>query len=87
MKTRDQILLLDIPAGEDRQFDWCKRIKDFGANTKVVLLLHHPSRSRVTQAFLAKADAILGLPCDEPKLSQKLASVLEAAEPVEPDGD
>lgn len=82
---RDQIVLLDIPPGEDRQFDWCKRIKDFATDTRVVLLLHHPSRHRVTQAFLSKADAILGLPCGEPQLSQKLAAVLDAGDPVPSD--
>ncbi|MCA8950769.1 MAG: hypothetical protein KDE27_14800 [Planctomycetes bacterium] len=85
---RDQVVLLDIPAGEDRQFDWCKRIKDFSTTTKVVLLIHHPSRNRVTQAFLSKADAIVGLPCQEQQLSQKLAAVLEKdEEPVPSDDD
>ncbi|MCR9245019.1 MAG: hypothetical protein NXI31_08295 [bacterium] len=82
---RDQIVLLDIPAGEDKRFDWCKRIKDFAETTKVVLLLHHPSRSRVTQAFLAKADAIAGLPCQEAQLSAKLNALLNAEPSAVPD--
>jgi len=73
---RDQIVIMDVPANEDRRFDWCRRIKDLSATTKVVLLIHHASRARVTQAFLSRADAILGFPCDEQQLSQKLDQLL-----------
>lgn len=76
---RTELVLIDVPTTEDRQFEWCKRIKDFAPETKVVLVLHHPSRPRVTQAFLAKADAIVGFPCEEQQLSQKLAALLEAS--------
>jgi len=76
---RDQIVAVDVPPGEVRQFDWCKRIKDFAPDNKVVLLLHHPSRNRVMLAFHTKADVILGFPCDELQLSQKLAAMLEPA--------
>jgi hypothetical protein len=79
---RNEIVLVDVPPGEDRRFDWCKRIKEFGADTKVILLLHHPSRTRVTQAFLSNADVILGLPCEEAHLSQKLAALLAVAAPT-----
>jgi CheY-like chemotaxis protein len=81
---KNEIVLLDAPPGEDRRFDWCRRIKEFGTGTKVVLLLHHPSRQRVTQAFLSRADAILGFPCEEPQLSQKLDSMLGEAPPPPP---
>jgi CheY-like chemotaxis protein len=73
---RNELVLIDVPAGEDRRFDWCRRIKEFADTTKVVLVIHHPSRQRVTQAFLSRADAILGFPCDEAQLSQKLATLL-----------
>lgn len=73
---RDEIVLLDVPPGEERQFDWCKRIKGFAPETRVVLLLHLPSRQNVRAAFLSKADAVLGLPCAEPQLSQKLAPLV-----------
>lgn len=63
---------------EDGAFDGCKRIKTCSTDTSVVLLIHHPLRNRVTHAFLPKADAILGLPCNEPQLSQKLTAVLQA---------
>jgi CheY-like chemotaxis protein len=74
---KNEIVLVDVPPGEDRRFDWCRRIKDFGGNTKVVLLLHHPSRQRVTQAFLSRADVILGFPCDDQQLAQKLSKLLD----------
>ena len=76
---RNEVVMIDVPPGEERRFDWCRRLKEISSTTKVVLLLHHPSRQRVTQAFLSKADAILGYPCDEPQLSQKLAALLPSA--------
>ena len=76
---RNEVVMIDVPPGEERRFDWCRRLKEISSTTKVVLLLHHPSRQRVTQAFLSKADAILGYPCDEPQLSQKLAALLPNA--------
>jgi hypothetical protein len=85
---RNEVVVLDVPPGEERRFDWCRRIKDMSATTKVVLLLHHPSRARVTQAFLSKADAIIGFPCDEMQLSQKLGTLLPAAPaPTQPPPD
>lgn len=75
---RGEIVLMDVPAGEERRIDWGKRLKDYpGGTTKVVLLLHRPSRARVTHAFRSQADVILGLPVDEPQLSAKFNSLLE----------
>lgn len=76
---KNEVVVLDVPPGEDRRFDWCRRIKELSETTRVVLLVHHPSRQRVTQAFLSRADAILGYPCAEPQLSQKLAQLLQDA--------
>ncbi len=76
---KNEVVVLDVPTGEDRRFDWCRRIKDISETTKVVLLIHHPSRQRVTQAFLSRADAILGFPCDEMLLAQKLGTLLPGA--------
>lgn len=73
---KNEIILLDVPPGEERRFDWCRRIKEITETTKVVVLLHHPSRQRVTQAFLSKADVILGFPCEEAQLSQKLGALM-----------
>jgi hypothetical protein len=81
---KNEFVLLDVPPGEDRRFDWCRRIKEMSDSTKVVLLILHPSRQRVTQAFLSKADAIMGFPCDEQQLSQKLTSLLGNAPVVSP---
>jgi len=75
---RNQIVLLDVPPSEDRRFNWCRRIKDLSKTTKVVLLIHHASRSRVTQAFLSQADAILGFPCDDQQLAEKLTHILDS---------
>lgn len=80
---RNEIVLMDVPPGEDRRFDWCRRIKELSTSTKVLLLIHQPSRQRVTQAFLSRADAILGYPCEEAQLSQKLGSMAPTA-PAEP---
>lgn len=80
---RNEIVLMDVPPGEDRRFDWCRRIKELSDTTKVVLLLHQPSRQRVTQAFLSRADAIVGFPCEETQLSQKLETMVPRA-PTEP---
>ena len=73
----NEIVLIDVPYDEERRIDWCRRIKDYGAHTLVVLLLHHPCRSLVTKAYLSKADIILGLPIDESQLSSKLASLIK----------
>lgn len=81
---KHEIVLLDVPAGEDRRFDWCKRIKEICESTRVVVLIHQPSRQRVTQAFLARADVILGFPCDEMHLSQKLGALLASGTPDAP---
>lgn len=76
---KHEVVVLDVPPGEERRFEWCRRIKELSETTKVVLLLHHPSRQRVTQAFLSRADAIVGYPCTEAQLSQKLAQLLPDA--------
>ena len=75
----DRIVLIDVPPGEERRFEWCKRVKELSDTTKVALLLHHPSRQRVTQAFLSRADIILGFPCEEQQLSAKLRQVMAPA--------
>lgn len=82
---RNEVVLLEAAAGDDRRFEWCRRIKDIAASTKVVLLVHLPSRQRVTQAFLSKADAIIGAPCEESLLAQKLGALLPNGPPTTPD--
>jgi hypothetical protein len=75
---RNQIVLLELQAGDDRRYDWCKRIKTCDPAIKVVLLIHRPSRQRVLQGFVAGADAILGWPFSEGLLAHKLESLLGA---------
>jgi len=75
---RNEIVLIEIPVGEDRRFDWARRLKQHPrCDVMVVLLLHAPSRKRVVQGCLAKADAIVAWPCTEPQLSEKLHELLE----------
>lgn len=74
---RDQLVIIEVPAGEERRFEWCKRLKAFHEGIKVVLLLHHPTRQRVLQGFMAKADALLGIPVAESLLSAKLTPIVE----------
>ncbi|HZN39504.1 MAG TPA: hypothetical protein VFD82_11920 [Planctomycetota bacterium] len=73
---KNEVVLLDVPPGEDRRFDWCRRIKELSSSTRVVLLIHQPSRQRVVMAFMSHADVILGFPCEEADLSLKLGSIL-----------
>jgi hypothetical protein len=75
---RDHIVLIEVGPSEDRKFDWCKRLKHYHESIRVILLLHHPSRQRVVQGFMVKADAIVGHPVTEPVLSAKLAAQLVA---------
>jgi CheY-like chemotaxis protein len=72
---RDGIVLMDVPSGERRRFDWCKRLKLNNPDVKVVLLIHHPSRARMLEGFLAKADAIMSWPITEAELSHKLSAL------------
>lgn len=76
---RDQIVLVEIQAGEEKRYDWCKRIKAHDPAIQVVLLIHRPSRQRVLQGFVARADAILGWPLSEGLLTHKLDGLFAAA--------
>ena len=76
---RGEIVLLDVPPGEEHRFDWCARLKSYDDQTRVVLLLHYPSRSRVLRAFKARADAILGCPTSEAALAAKLQALIDSA--------
>jgi hypothetical protein len=72
------LVLLDVPPSEERRLDWCRRIKEYAPATKVVLLLHRPSLTRVKHAYLSQADLILGMPIDDLQLSNRLGSLLPA---------
>lgn len=75
---KNEVVLIEIPTGEDRRFEWVKRLKEHPrCDVMVVLLLHAPSRRRVVQGCLAKADCIVAWPCTEPQLSEKIHALLE----------
>jgi chemotaxis protein CheY-P-specific phosphatase CheC len=75
---KNEFVLIEVPVGEDRRFDWAKRLKDHPrCDITVILLLHAPSRRRVVQGCLAKADTIVAWPCTEPQLSEKLRALLD----------
>jgi len=85
---KNEVVLIEIPAGEDRRFDWAKRLKEHPrCDVMVVLLLHAPSRRRVVQGCLAKADAIVAWPCTEPQLSEKIHALLERGPEERSDDD
>lgn len=81
---KDGLVLLDIPAGESRRFEWCKRLKDYEKNTTVLLTVHEPSRARVLQAFMARADFIIGWPVNDQALAAKLEDAIKAHGPLTP---
>lgn len=70
------IVLLDVPLGQDRRFDWCRRLRQASADVRVILLVHYPSRERVLLGLMAKADVILGWPVEESVLAERLDSLL-----------
>jgi hypothetical protein len=74
---KDHVVVIEVPANEERRFDWSKRLKAYNESIRVVLLLHHPTRQRVLLGFMAKADALIGVPVQEELLSKKLESLLD----------
>ena len=93
---KEHIVLIEVPPNDERRFDWCRRIKTFHPQTKVVLLLTMPSRAHVLHAARVGADAVLGHPLSIPHLVSKLNTVVEAmlaaappptAEPAAPKSD
>lgn len=73
---RGEIVLVEVPVGEEKRFDWAKRIKQHHSDIPVVLLLHTPSRPRVVQGFMTRSNVIIAWPCKEPELSAKIAPLL-----------
>lgn len=86
---RDDIVLLEVVPGEERRFEWLKRIKAHRSSIRVVVLLRVPSRGHVLQGLRAGGDVIIGHPFTERQLSQKLGTLLdplpEPAPPAEPE--
>jgi len=77
---REGSILIDVPSGDTRRFDWCHRLKQHSESVRVALVIHHPSRSQVLKAFLAGADAIMAWPISEREMSPKLAALLPPSE-------
>lgn len=73
----DELLLIEIQVGEERRFDWAKRLKQQNPGLAVTLLIHEPSRARVIRGLLTKADLVLAWPCKETQLSAKLGKLLD----------
>ncbi len=73
----DTIVLIEIGPGDERRFDWCRRLKIAGSALQVVLLLKEPTRRSVALAFRAAADTVLGFPTRERQLSIRLEELLE----------
>jgi CheY-like chemotaxis protein len=82
---RGDVVLIDVPVGEERRLDWCQRLKGYDPDIRVMVLLHHPSRSRVLRAFKSRADAIVGCPISEAALSPKLATLVASTDEPEPE--
>lgn len=83
---KQHIVLIEVPPTDERRFDWCRRIKTFHPQTKVVLLLTVPSRTHVLHAARVGADAVLGHPLNSGHLAIKLNMLIEqmlAAAPPE----
>ena len=77
---RGDVVVIEVPPADAQRFEWCRRLKTFAGDIKVILLLRSPTRHEVVQGFIAEADAILGLPFTEPQLSNKLALLMEEDE-------
>lgn len=76
---RGELVVIEVPIGEEKRFDWAKRIKQHHAEIPVALLLHEPSRARVIKGLLAKVDTMIGCPVKDGELHEKLEPLIPAA--------
>ena len=81
----DQYVLIEIPPGQDRRFEWCRRLKELCPGVHVLILLVRATRFAVARAFQANADAVLPSPPSERALSQRLDALMNP--PEAEDGD
>lgn len=70
------LVVIEIPVGEDKRFEWARRIKEQFDGIVVVLLIHEPSRARVIQGCMTMADTVVAWPSMEPQLFEKLAAAM-----------
>jgi hypothetical protein len=74
---RDEIVLIEIPVGEEKRFEWARRLKQYHRDLPLALLIHEPSRPRVVQGLLTRANVILAWPSGESQLLAKLEPLIE----------
>ena len=74
--NRGEIVVIEIPVGDDSRFDWVARLKKTDRSIPVLLLIHMPSRARVIRAAKSGADAVAAWPSLERDLSAKLESMI-----------
>ncbi|MCB9892404.1 MAG: hypothetical protein H6832_04255 [Planctomycetes bacterium] len=67
----DMIVVLEIGLGQERRYEWCRRLKR-APNTYLVLLVHEPTRAAAARAFRSGADAMLNAKSREREISDKL---------------
>ncbi len=75
---REHVIVLEIGKGQEKRFEWCRRLKASDIDIKVIILLLQPTKMGVVLAYKAQADAILGWPAREKEISKKLTSFMEA---------
>ena len=71
------LVLLEVPSGFDRRFDWCLRFKQAQPRSRIAVLIGQPTRSRVIQAFAARADLVLGWPTEPLEAALRLRRLIE----------
>ncbi len=70
------LVVIDVPLDDPRRFEWCRRLKAFDSETRVLLVVHHPTRERILRAFITTADAILGTPLESELLAAKVGALV-----------
>lgn len=78
---RHGVVLLDVPAGQERRFEWSRRLKKHDPSIRVILLVHEPTRARVMRGAMSGADVMLGFPVTADELAAKLRELF-AGSPV-----
>lgn len=71
-----EIVLIEVPVGEEKRFEWAKRLKQYPRDIDVVLLIHEASRHRVVQGLMSRSNVILAWPSREEQLRAKLEPLL-----------
>ncbi|MBK8979697.1 MAG: hypothetical protein IPM29_27675 [Planctomycetes bacterium] len=75
------VVVLDIPVGQERRYDWCARLKLRRPEIPVLLVVHHPSKVRVLRGCLTRADALVGWPATETQVADRLVEIMSREPP------